>query len=560
MAISSVTLTRRRSAGSAASRSTRTPPSISATASPPPAERRTAWDAVPRPVTAPTRAAASTSSAGWKSEGRPDMPERPAGSSSGRSAFGTAVAATATRAAYTTATTTQQASANDTTSTAVRRRASAWAAKKSSVARRPGPGATAIGLELHRHRLALGRGLDLEERGRREGGGEQQAREGLAGVVVAHDRVVVGLPGEGDAVLGGGELLLQRQHVGVGLEVRVGLGHRQEAGEHAGEGPLGAGEGRHGGRVAGAGRRRLGRGQGGVAGSHHRLQRLALELHVTLGGLDQVGDEVVAPLQLDVDLAEGVLVAVAAGDEAVVDGDGGDRRQHQKAEQDEHGEHVPSSRGGRRAAGPDEDATARLGRQKGGPAAGAGPAGAGPGPLAAPGAVPGPGAILRPCRATTCAASPTRSSRRSAPSAFSRPSTGTPRSTGSSSARARASCPAPSTRRWASTRRTRSGSSGACGGRCGGATRWRSSCARSATSSCCWCSSSPPGGPGASTSTRAASSATPATASRTRGWTTWPSPGCGPRGRGPATRSRRSRRPRRRGWCTRSATRSWAAR
>jgi hypothetical protein len=65
--------------------------------------------------------------------------------------------------------------------------------------------------------------------------------------------------------------------------------------------------------------------------------------HVRLGRLDQVGDQVVPALQLHVDLAEGVLVAVAQGDEIVVDphreqrrqaddDQGGDRRDRQAAQ------------------------------------------------------------------------------------------------------------------------------------------------------------------------------------------------------------------------------------
>jgi hypothetical protein len=41
--------------------------------------------------------------------------------------------------------------------------------------------------------------------------------------------------------------------------------------------------------------------------------------HVTLGDLDEIGDEVVTALQLNVDLSEGVFEAIAERDEAVVD-------------------------------------------------------------------------------------------------------------------------------------------------------------------------------------------------------------------------------------------------
>ncbi len=41
--------------------------------------------------------------------------------------------------------------------------------------------------------------------------------------------------------------------------------------------------------------------------------------HVALGGLDEIGDEVVAALELHVDLRVGVFETVAQGDEGVVD-------------------------------------------------------------------------------------------------------------------------------------------------------------------------------------------------------------------------------------------------
>src|SRR5690606_29155343 len=57
--------------------------------------------------------------------------------------------------------------------------------------------------------LALARLLDLEQRGRLEPEhvGDEVAGEGLPLVVVVHHRVVEVLPGEGDLVLGRGELL-----------------------------------------------------------------------------------------------------------------------------------------------------------------------------------------------------------------------------------------------------------------------------------------------------------------------------------------------------------------
>ena len=53
--------------------------------------------------------------------------------------------------------------------------------------------------------------------------------------------------------------------------------------------------------------------------------------HVLLGRLDQVEDEVESAAQLNVDLGEGILVAVASPDQTVVDDD---RRDDQQRDDD----------------------------------------------------------------------------------------------------------------------------------------------------------------------------------------------------------------------------------
>ena len=60
-------------------------------------------------------------------------------------------------------------------------------------------------------------------------------------VVVAQHAVVVELPRVGDPVLGRGELLLQVQEVLVRLEVRVRLGHREQALQRTAQDVLGLG-------------------------------------------------------------------------------------------------------------------------------------------------------------------------------------------------------------------------------------------------------------------------------------------------------------------------------
>ena len=163
--------------------------------------------------------------------------------------------------------------------------------------------------------LYLGSGGRLE----REVVGDQAGREHLALVVVGHHAVVVRLARERDLVLGAREFLGQLHHVLAGLEFGVGLDGHQQATKRAFQRGLAAPQFGHGRGIA---RRRLGRGQAGLrraARGRDRLERAALVREVGLRGLDQVGDEVEAPLQLHVDLGKGVLVGVAGGDEAVVD-------------------------------------------------------------------------------------------------------------------------------------------------------------------------------------------------------------------------------------------------
>ena len=74
-------------------------------------------------------------------------------------------------------------------------------------------------------------------------------------------------------------------------------------------------------RVAGIGLRSGQAVHRGAARRDDGLQGLALVRHVGLGRLDQVGNQVEAAPQLNIDLREGVLVGVARADQAVVAGD-----------------------------------------------------------------------------------------------------------------------------------------------------------------------------------------------------------------------------------------------
>ena len=135
--------------------------------------------------------------------------------------------------------------------------------------------------------------------------------------VVAHDRVVEGLAGECHLVLGRGQLFLQRQHVLVGFQVGITLGQGEQPAQRPRDLPLRRAETRHRRRVARARGRLLLGGHRLVPRTNHRIERLALMAHVALGDFDEIGDQVVSPLELHVDLAEGILVPVPQGHERV---------------------------------------------------------------------------------------------------------------------------------------------------------------------------------------------------------------------------------------------------
>jgi hypothetical protein len=74
-----------------------------------------------------------------------------------------------------------------------------------------------------------------------------------------------------------------------------------------------------------------GHGDGGVAGADDGLEGLPLVRGVALDGLDEVGDEVVAALELDVDLAEGVVGIDAPADQRVVHADENQQQDQENA-------------------------------------------------------------------------------------------------------------------------------------------------------------------------------------------------------------------------------------
>ena len=144
--------------------------------------------------------------------------------------------------------------------------------------------------------------------------------------------VVEGLPGEGDAVLGRGEFFHEGTHGGVSLEFRVVLGDNHELTKGATQARLSLCKVAHGGRVGRVARKANVGLRGLRTGFDDRGQRAAFMGHVTLGGFDEVRDEVVTALQLHVHLGEGVLEAVPQPDEGVVDAD------QEEADENEGGE------------------------------------------------------------------------------------------------------------------------------------------------------------------------------------------------------------------------------
>ena len=60
--------------------------------------------------------------------------------------------------------------------------------------------------------------------------------------------------------------------------------------------------------------------------------------HVALGRLDEVGNQVVATLQLYIDLGEGVLAPGSEGNQFVIDAGGPEAEDHDNAENHEQGD------------------------------------------------------------------------------------------------------------------------------------------------------------------------------------------------------------------------------
>src|SRR5213596_1614342 len=170
----------------------------------------------------------------------------------------------------------------------------------------------ALPREIHLRRLRRARGLQLEVRPRPLADDFRRQHLGEAAdvrVVAVHGIVVV-LAGDGDAVLGPLELVLERPEVLVRLELRVALRDGEQAAERCGQRGIRLGHllqvaTLHRPRELGPRLRYLG---------EHRLLLLGVAFH----RLDQVGDEIGAPLQLHLDLGLGGAHLLVIGLDGVV--------------------------------------------------------------------------------------------------------------------------------------------------------------------------------------------------------------------------------------------------
>src|SRR5215213_956646 len=209
-----------------------------------------------------------------------------------------------------------------------------------------GLGITAVSdfAEAHVRRLAYGLVVDLEVRRlpELEHAGDEVGRHRLhLGVVDQHVGVVVP-PTSGDPVLGLGKLPLQFEEVLVAFQVRIRLDADDQVVHGAGESLFDI-------------RPRLTRQRplalrhllGLVAEAGDVFQRVAFVRRVPAYGFHQVGNQLVAPIQLDVDLPPRFLDQVPGFDEAVVrthrhQGDDHDDHQ-QDDDHDDGGTHEVSS-------------------------------------------------------------------------------------------------------------------------------------------------------------------------------------------------------------------------
>lgn len=152
------------------------------------------------------------------------------------------------------------------------------------------------------------------------------AGEGLDTVVVVQYAVVVALACVGNLILGVLKRRLKLREVRVRLEVGIGFGDREELAQRTGQDVVGSHLLIRGGSAG-----------SGVACADDSVEGFLLVRGVALDRLDQVGNEVVAALQLRVDVLPRVVDAVAQRDEVIVNaGDRADCRNYPLLQPDVH--------------------------------------------------------------------------------------------------------------------------------------------------------------------------------------------------------------------------------
>ncbi len=170
-------------------------------------------------------------------------------------------------------------------------------------------------LELNFDRFSLDGRRKLESigLGKVPEASDQVPREFLGGDVIGGDGIIVCLSCEGDLVLGTRQFFLERQHVLIGLKVWVGFRQAEEFRHGTGQSSFCCGQILDRARIRWIGGSLLASRHGRVSGFDDCFQRFPLVLHITFGDFDQVRNQLIASLQLHVDLSERVVVAIAKG-------------------------------------------------------------------------------------------------------------------------------------------------------------------------------------------------------------------------------------------------------
>src|SRR6266403_1840647 len=181
--------------------------------------------------------------------------------------------------------------------------------------------------ELHRrHRLDFGPvSTEIEEipAGETKHAGEQYGGHLLDAGVVLLNRVVEEAAAGRDLVLEVGQLARQLLEVGVGLQIRIGLRQRDQPAERAAQLVFGGRD------LCWSLRRHR-----TVAGFYHLIERAALVRGVALHGLDQIGDQVVALLELHVDVGKGLADTLTERNQPVIRAERKENENNEDADND----------------------------------------------------------------------------------------------------------------------------------------------------------------------------------------------------------------------------------